>query len=273
MIGEYWIVIAPLLLAFGVILYFIYHMKHSDNYSSYMIAGINKKLENLEIKEIENKKTLSLVLNFKKMAEDFQTLHLFDLERQLGIDIHSLTRKIDLEIKKKKHKGYSMNETVLETNPEKKNTGEIKKEIYKALAFSLLGNLIYLNSENRIITKNVYIANEPEGDLFLFSRINQDIENLVELPKAILSVFKEETTLSESKEIRAEGSLKLIFKDSEEWKKGISLFEEKSPFISNLPWIDDDNDYKMFFLKVDSIFFQTIALEREGKKVLQFSRK
>lgn len=99
---EYLIILVPVFLAILIIFYFIYHLWHTEKYSRKVLAVIRKKIDEIEEKEIEiNGKIKNLIHSFKAIAER-KRMHLFDIEREIGIDMVSFSNKLDKEIKKKK---------------------------------------------------------------------------------------------------------------------------------------------------------------------------
>jgi len=149
----------------------------------------------------------------------------------------------------------------------------LKKEIYQRLALSVFGNLIGYGTDNKIVMKNMYFVNEPSGDLYLFSKKTSEIEDLNMNQPVYFSVFKEEEVAVEFSHIRIEGQLALIEKDSDEWEKGLALFADKSPFIGNIPWVDNPDNYTLFFLKNTKIFYQKTKNERMGQPPIYLIRE
>lgn len=271
---EYWILIVPFLFALLGIFYFIYHMKHSDDYSDYVLEKIAEKIEKIKEEDIESARIKKIVSRFLKIMEDRENeknIHLFDIERELGIDMASLEKKVDQIL----HKKYEKKNKVWPMNHENENltpVQKIKKEIFQQLALSIFGNLVAKNMEGNIITKNMYFVSEPSGDLYLFARKNEELAGIDYSQEVFFCIFKEENIASEIKEIKVQGKIKKIETDSSEWQKGLSLFDEKSPFISNLPWIDNKENYQMYFLEVSKLYYQSIKEERAGKTPLFFVR-
>jgi len=99
--GEYLIILVPVLLAILIIFYFIYHLWHTGKYSSKVLEMIEAKIEKIETDEVE------LSFKIKQLIESFRTISankrvdLFDLERRIGIDMMSFSKKLDKELKKK----------------------------------------------------------------------------------------------------------------------------------------------------------------------------
>lgn len=149
----------------------------------------------------------------------------------------------------------------------------LKKEIYRNLALSIFGNLIGYGTDNKIVIKHMYFVNDPAGDLFLFSRKTAETENLNMNQPVFFSVFKEEEIASEFVNIKIEGKLALVDRDSQDWEQGMDYFADKSPFIGNIPWVDNPENYDLFFLRNEKITFQKTRDERIGKAPIYLIRE
>ncbi len=147
----------------------------------------------------------------------------------------------------------------------------LKKTVYQRLSLSVFGNLIGFDKNKDLFVNRIYFVNNSSGDFYLISLNIEDELNTEE--KVVLTVFKEEETISEIIDIKVKGSVEVIAEGTEQWKEGFKLFEEKSPFVGNLPWTERENNYTLYFLKAESIIFQTIKDERESRKPLFLVRE
>ena len=99
---EYLIILVPVFLAILIIFYFIYHLWHTEKYSEKILRIILKKINEIETKEIEVSEKVKNLINAFKEISSGKRIHLFDLERKIGIDMVSFSNKLDKEMKKKK---------------------------------------------------------------------------------------------------------------------------------------------------------------------------
>lgn len=142
----------------------------------------------------------------------------------------------------------------------------VKKDVFKSLAFSVYGNVIGLGKEGELLSKTAYFVATPRGDFFLLAHRGDTFDKLDYSRDIIFSIIKEESTLSEMSEMKAGGILEHVAMGSQKWEEGLALFEEKSPYIRNLPWIDAPENYLMFFLEAKNISYQKVQDERDGKE-------
>jgi len=143
---------------------------------------------------------------------------------------------------------------------------ELKKEIYRRMATAIYGMLATQNHEETPLVKSMYFVNDEKGLFYLFTRHTPELDFLSLNFSGVFSIFKEEEVMSEMAEIRAYGSLEFLDPESSEYAAGMALFEEKSPFIGNLPWISEPGAYRMLKLIPSRIVFQQMKEERAGKK-------
>jgi hypothetical protein len=277
MSGEYWIILIPVFFAITVIIYFIYHIWHTEKYSSRILKSIISKIEDLEEEKETvplSKNTQKLIVRFKRIQQD-NDLNLFELERELGIDMHTFEKKItkELENQEKYRKKAQAHNPRREEEVLTMNEQGLKKEIYRQLALSVFGNLIGYGEKENIVAKTMYFVTDPTGDFYLLSRKNEEIEDMNTEKTATFFVLKEEEVVSKIKEIKIKGKTERIQTDSDEWKQGLSLFEEKSPYIGNLTWLEDPRNYIMFKMKSEEISYHHIGHEKEGEKNYLLIRK
>lgn len=143
---------------------------------------------------------------------------------------------------------------------------ELKKEIYYHISTALYGILVAQNQEKESIVKNIYFANDEQGFFYIFAYQTPETSQIAfDLP-VVISICKEEEVASNTIEITAYGNLQKIDSQSEEYKKGLALFEEKSPFLGNLPWLSHGENYQMLSFNPHKISFQPMKNERANKK-------
>lgn len=100
--GESLIIMVPAALALSVMVYFLYHIKHTAKYSDKILEKVRIEVEHLEENgTVSSPKTASQVKTFKKLMQNRKKLHVFDFERAMGIDMVSFEKKLGKELKKK----------------------------------------------------------------------------------------------------------------------------------------------------------------------------
>ena len=142
---------------------------------------------------------------------------------------------------------------------------KIKKDIYVSLAFSLYGHLIGLDkSLKEIKAKSMGFVVNPEGEFFLIAPKDLSF-NTIDLTRNVLfTIIKEGRSVVDMSEIQVEGKANLV--QEEDLKEKIrSLFLEKSPYFSSIPFMDDPSNFVFVHLIPSRIKFQNLQEEREGK--------
>lgn len=261
---ELWFLVIPILMAVLVLLYFIYHIKHASKYSDLILSSIFDKIKLLESKQGRIRRRLKVLIElFENLTKTKKKLSIFDFERELGIDMMSFEQKLDQELKR----------VISNAGEANMQENDLKKEIFTKLALSVFGNLIGQSKEGEILTKTMYFVSNPDGHFFFLARDNNELCKLDLDKDIVFSVVKEEELVSEMAEINIKGKVFLLDADLGEWQEGLSLFEEKSPYIKNIPWVDDQKKYKMYSLKPQSISYQTVKNEREGKQAFMLIKE
>jgi len=97
---EYLIILVPVFFAILMIFYFIYHLWHTEKYSKHVLRLIARKIEELEVSKFETSVKIKKLIDDFKRASSQKRIHLFDLERQIGIDMASFNTKLDKALKK-----------------------------------------------------------------------------------------------------------------------------------------------------------------------------
>ncbi len=143
---------------------------------------------------------------------------------------------------------------------------DLKKDIYYHISTAIYGLLVAQNQEKESVVKNVYFANDEQGFFYIFAYQTPETSKIAFDFPAIFSICKEEEIASDTIEVIAHGKLQKIDTQSEEYKKGLALFEEKSPFLGNLPWLSHSKNYQMLSFNPYQISFQPMKNERSGKK-------
>ncbi len=254
--GDVYFFIVPFILGLMLVVFFIYHSKHSNNFSKSVLKELLHKIEVYENEKIKFCEQTSNLINRFKILANNETMHLFQLERELGIDIGSIKRKLFNEIQKKMR--LHMDEK------------QLKKTIYQHLALALIGNLIGQNEIGELFTKRAYYVNNSDGDFYIFAAESTDFDIQ---KKSLFTVFKEEETANEVIEIKVSGPISIIEKKSPDYQIALNHFEEKSPYVGNLTFTTNPGIYNLFFLKAEKIYYQTIKNERESKSPLILTRK
>lgn len=100
---EYLVFCVPVLFAIWILFYFIYHIRNTKKYTSFVLNEISSRIKEVEVLELELPLKLKQILEVYNRMLINRTIHLFDLERNLGIDMFSLEKKLDRLLKKKRY--------------------------------------------------------------------------------------------------------------------------------------------------------------------------
>lgn len=261
--SEYFMIFFVLILALSTIFYILYHIKHHKSFSDERIDSFkNLILETDSIRDKIPTFLISKIDMFLKYVENKSEYSIFDIERELGVELEALEEKI-LKIKEMqdKNEGKKMEDVL-----------SLKKEVYRELATSLLGVLSFV-VDKKVFSKSVYFVVEPKGGTFMMTRFTEEL-SLKDNDKVVFALIKEGVTASESKEIVIEGNIRVIdYEDKETWDNALQLFKKKSPFLANIDVLGKKKEYILLYLYPVLISYNTIAAEREGKQPVIMLKK